>query len=251
MVQIKAVQTQEDGFDSVLKILDQCPEFSLLSERELQVQNSEINTLQQSMITLITSVSAFELEEQGNIQDIPAVVCRATEVRGAEVVLRALIGMLLRLSDSHDFLFALDTVSTVICVAGNDLRDALRLQYNNLGRLLKNGDTLSAEAVVRLHRQVEAYTNLLTVQDMGLDAFAFAQQLTDIDTANPNLDGATGVTGAMDLQTEQDQADGIDQVLDEVAAMGNLDSADADMSFDALYGLQNEDFEDLDLDNMF
>jgi hypothetical protein len=39
-------------------------------------------------------------------------------------------------------------------------------------------------------------------------------------------------------------------VLDEVAAMGNLDTSDGDMNFDSLYGLQgNEmDLNDLDLD---
>jgi hypothetical protein len=54
----------------------------------------------------------------------------------------------------------------------------------------------------------------------------------------------------MDMQGDQEQADGIDQVLDEVAAMGNLDANDADMNFDALYGLQGSDMDlnDLDLD---
>jgi hypothetical protein len=54
----------------------------------------------------------------------------------------------------------------------------------------------------------------------------------------------------VDIQTDQGQPDGIDQVLDEVAAMGNLDSTDADMNFDALYGLQGNDMDlnDLDLD---
>jgi len=86
------------------------------------------------------------------------------------------------------------------------------------------------------------------VQDMGLDTI-FAQQLTNIDTVNPNLDAATAVSG-VDMQVDQGQPDGIDQVLDEVAAMGNLDPTDADMSFDALYGLQGGDMDlnDLDLD---
>jgi hypothetical protein len=177
-------------------------------------------------------------------------VHRAIEVRGADTALRALIGVLIQLSDSHDFLFALDTISTITCAGGNTLRNALRLQYNTLGSLLKKGDTLSAEAVVRLHRQVETYTNLLTVQDMGLDPFSFTQQLSNIDTANPNLDTTTAVSAGLDVEADHGQADGIDQVLDEVAAMGNLDSNDADMSFDALYGLQNTDMDlnDLDLD---
>jgi len=71
-----------------------------------------------------------------------------------------------------------------------------------------------------------------------------------MDSTDPNLDGNAAVSAGMSLQPDQGEADGIDQVLDEVAAMGNLDSNDADMSFDALYGLQNTDMDlnDLDLD---
>ncbi|KAK5256484.1 mediator complex subunit, partial [Exophiala xenobiotica] len=86
--------------------------------------------------------------------------------------------------------------------------------------------------------------------EMHLNAFTFAQQLSNIDTADPNLDGVPASAGVMDMQGDQEQADGIDQVLDEVAAMGNLDANDADMNFDALYGLQGSDMDlnDLDLD---
>ena len=248
--EIQSTQPQDAMLGSIVKALDQCPEFFLASEDEEQPPSSQLlTTLQNHIITLITSMGSLDLGGQSVGQTIPAMVHRAIQVRGVDVALRCLIGVLLQLSSSHDFLFALDVVATIICTTGHGLSDAMRVQYNTLGPLLKKGDTLSAEAIVRLHRQVEAYTSLLTVQDMGLDSIAFAPQLTDIDTANPNLDGTASMAGAMDLQTEQSQADGIDQVLDEVAAMGNMESNDADMSFDALYGLQNTDMDDLnDLD---
>ncbi|OAP62525.1 hypothetical protein AYL99_04730 [Fonsecaea erecta] len=248
---LKAITSQDTNVDSILRILDECPDFSFFSERERQNPGPGIlNILQHSLVTLITSTVALDIGDTAPFTDISAIVNRAVEVRGPHTTLRAIVGVLLQLSDNHAFLYALDTLTTVVCMAGNGLRDALRLQYHDLGSLLKSGETLTAEGVVRLHRQVETYTNLLAVPEMGLDSFNFTQQLTNIDTTNANLDSGTAVSGGMDIQTEQGQADGIDQVLDEVAAMGNLDSNDADMSFDALYDLQGNDMDlnDLDLD---
>ncbi|KIW96538.1 uncharacterized protein Z519_01929 [Cladophialophora bantiana CBS 173.52] len=253
-MRLKAAGSKDTNADPILKILDQCPGFSLFSERELEIPGPGVlDILQHSLVTLITSTTTLDYGDQIASRDISALVNRAVEVRGPHTTLRAIVGVLLQLSDNHAFLFALDALTTTVCMAGNGLRDALRLQYNDLGGILKRGETLNAEGVVRLHRQVEAYTNLLAVPEMGLDSFTFTQQLTNMDTANPNLDAGTAVSGGMDIQTEQGQVDGIDQVLDEVAAMGNLDSNDADMSFDALYGLQGNDMDlnDLDLDNMF
>ncbi|KIV78507.1 hypothetical protein PV11_10217 [Exophiala sideris] len=246
---VDSVQPQLDQLNGTQAILKQCPVFSFSPDQG--VDPSQIAAvLQEGVVAMITSAGASVVQEQSSTSDICSMVNCAIDSLGLQGTLRVLLAVLLQMSDSPDFLFALDTVSTIVCTVPRGLRETLRLLYTNLGTLLKKGDTLSAEAVVRLHRQVEAFANLLTVQEMGLDAFAFAQQLTNIDTADPNLDGATAVSGAMDLQGDQEPADGIDQVLDEVAAMGNLDSNDADMNFDALYGLQNTDMDlnDLDLD---
>jgi hypothetical protein len=173
-----------------------------------------------------------------------------------------------------------------------------------MSRLLAKGANmlLLAEAIVRLHRQVEAYSTLLAVpnhhhhqqqqtqsQQISLDPFSFTQQISTLDdddddgnknnnntntnTANntnnnPNLDASS----AMDMSGLQHPADptatanqvqdGIDQVLDEAAAMGGLDNAldagmnsmnDSDLNFDQLYGLEGDDMgladlNDLDLD---
>lgn len=246
---IDSMQPQFDKFSDTREVLKQCPDFSFSPAH--RVEDGQIaSTLQQSIVSMITSAGASALQEQSASSNIPFMVVYAIDALGLQGTLRVLLAVLLQMSDSPDFLFALDTVSTIVCTFHRGLRETLRLLYTNLGTLLKKGDTLSAEAVVRLHRQAEAYANLLTVQEMGLDPFTFAQQLTNIDTADPNLDATTAVSGGMELQPEQEPADGIDQVLDEVAAMGNLDSNDADMNFDALYGLQNTDMDlnDLDLD---
>ncbi|KAI1621251.1 mediator complex, subunit Med5 [Exophiala viscosa] len=246
---IDSMQPEHDQLHGVQAILKQSPIFSFSPDQG--VEHSQIaSVLQEGIVSMITSAGASVMQEQSTSSGIHSMVNCAINSLGLQSALRVLLAVLLQMSDSPDFLFALDTVSTIVCTVDRGLRETLRLLYTNLGTLLKKGDTLSAEAVVRLHRQVEAYANLLTVQEMGLDAFAFAQQLTNIDTADPNLDATTAVSGAMDLQGDQEPADGIDQVLDEVAAMGNLDSNDADMNFDALYGLQNTDMDlnDLDLD---
>ncbi len=249
-MRLRSADAKEGNLDSILQILDDRPDFTLSPEREVQKEGpGVIGKVQEGFITLVTSPNSLELGQPRGPPDISGLITRLVEVRGTDGALRALISVLLQLSGSHNFLFALDAITTAICMAGEGLHDALRLQYSNLGGLLKTADTLTAEAVVRLYRHVEAYKNLLTVQDMGLDTI-FAQQLTNIDTADPNLDAATAVSGGVDVPEDLDQPDGIDQMLDEAAAMGNLDSNDADMNFDALYGLQGNDMDlnDLDLD---
>ncbi|KAL2421279.1 Mediator of RNA polymerase II transcription subunit 5 [Exophiala dermatitidis] len=225
--------SQSDKFGFALKVVEQLPESSFSVAK---LQDGPVDEVQPHIVALIM--------QQSSTVGIPAMVRRLIEIQGAELALKSLLGVLLQLSGSPDFLLCLDVIATLVSVVHNGLREALRLQSGTLGTLLKKGDTLSAEAVVRLHRLVEAYTNFLTPHDMGLDSFDF----TNIDTTNPNLDENAPTSG--DVEKEPSQADGIDQVLDEVAAMGNMDSNDADMNFDALYGLQGGDMDlnDLDLD---
>ncbi|KAK6369665.1 mediator complex subunit [Exophiala oligosperma] len=237
------------GLKAASDNLNQYSEFSFPGKnRWLSDHNQISNNLQQSIITMITSNGASTTPTDA-AYDISLMVHTAVSALGPQGTLRILLRVLLQLSDSHEFLSAVDTISTIVCTGGQQLKEALRVQHQNLGRILKK-ESILAEAVVRLHRQVEGYANLLTVQDMNLNEFTFAQHLSNIDTANPNLDGVPTSAGPMEDPVDQEQADGIDQVLDEAAALGSLDSNDADMNFDALYGLQNNDMDlnDLDLD---
>ncbi|EXJ96503.1 hypothetical protein A1O1_01629 [Capronia coronata CBS 617.96] len=242
-----------DKFGSVLRLLDQCSQSSFSSALDLELRSQKgqlLDELHSHVLTVIASHGDFDFDKHPPKPSVPAMVRRAVQVHGVEVVLQILIGVLLQLSDSPDFLFSLDVVATLVSMTGDELCDILRLRHSTIGTLLKKGDTLLAEAVVRLYRLVEAYRNLLVVHEINLDTFSFAQQLTNVDTTNPNPDGSATVSGSMELQPDPTQTDGIDQVLDEVAAMGNMDSNDADMNFDALYGLQGTDMDlnDLDLD---
>lgn len=170
----------------------------------------------------------------------------ATRTFGSEAVLNAMLGVLLHYSGRAEFLFAMDLVATLVCVG--DMRDTLRLWYANVGKLLKDRETLTAEAIVHLYRRAEAYASVLVVQQTSMDMVSL-----------PNIDTADAAATAD--QNQEQQMDDIDQVLNDSAAMNamenNLEGAmDDSMShndnLDSFYlqddnmGLGNLD--DLDLD---
>jgi len=254
--QLQSVNSQSNQLSSLLETLNKCEDFSFsLDENFSPPSAGLVSALQQALISQLTSATNIGMEGHPASQYSPSFIRYAIKARGPESVLRSLIGVLLQFTGSHEFLLALDMVSTIVCMAGHQLSDALRLQYSRLGVLLKRNETLYAEAVVHLHRQVESYTNVLTApaQDLGLDQFAFAQQLSNIDTANANLEAGVSGQGNLDMQPDQEPADEIDQVLGQAAAMGSLDQSDGGMGLDDLYGLHTdnmglEGLDDLDLD---
>ena len=127
-------------------------------------------------------------------------------------------------------------MTTLVCVLDRQLRDLLRLKFMTLR------DSASAAPIVHLHRRVEAYASVLLVQEMPME---FVQQLTNIDTADANLDTN------LDATQEQPE-DEIDQVLNANAMSMEQPEMTADVAMDDFYGLQNDnmglDLDDLDLD---
>jgi hypothetical protein len=243
--------SQHGVLSTMIASLQRSETFAFALERQLGIEGKvSIARMQQDLIGLLASTSGLGIAGGAGDQDVTALTTRALEAYGAEALLTGLLEILLQLSESHQFAFALDAAATLVCLTGSTVREVLRLRYQNIGTLLKTGNTLGAEAVIRLYRHVEAYAGLLTVPDLGPDTFSFNQQLANIDTADPDLDAVAAVSTAIDLPAEQPQVDSIDQVLDEAAAMTSLDNNDADMSFDALYGLEGNDMDlnDLDLD---
>jgi hypothetical protein len=232
-------------------ILQASQTFNFALERQTNI-NDMVSTekMQQDLIALLASTSGLGIAGDVGHHDIAALTTRVLEAYGADALVSSLLEVLLQLSEGHQFAFALDAATTLVCITGSAVQDVLRVRYQAIGTLLKTGNTLGAEAVIRLHRHVEAYAGLLAVPDMGMDTFSFNQQLANIDTADPDLDAVAAITTTLDLPVEQPQADSIDQVLDEAAAMTSLDNNDADLSFDALYGLEGNDMDlnDLDLD---
>ena len=183
---------------------------------------------------------SFQLERGGNFDKdaaayisggaafLPVSLKTLMEARGPEAALRSISRSL-----STSFSMTLDVMATLVCVSDRSLRDLLRLKFATLK------DPSTAEAIVHLHRRVEAYASVLIVQDIGMDFV----QLSNMETTNENLD-----------TTQEQQVDDIDQVLNETAVMGSMDpqpEMTADVSMDDFYGLQNdnmglENLDDLD-----
>ena len=263
---------QEGSLDTALKTLLKFPEFSIGPESQLVGASPEgvLSGLRNAITTMLSVISTLDVDNTmtSSARYSPSLVNQAIRFTGPAMTLQTLISILLQFSESHNFVLALDLISTIISTSDSNLRDNLRIRYHTLSQLLRRGDTLTAEAIVRLYRQVEAYSTVLTVQDMSLDPFAFAQQMANIDTANPSLDPVVASTtdqAPMDMDnlpgaTQGDVVpteDGIDQVLNEAAAMDGLkdsmDGLDGDLSWDALYGdgsndMNLEDLDALDLD---
>jgi hypothetical protein len=133
----------------------------------------------------------------------------AVNVNGGETVLKCLVDKLLECSGSTDFLSALDLIGTLVCTSG--LRQHLQLRLANLGQLLKQRESLRAEAIVHLCRCVESYSSLLVVQDVNMDIGNL-----------PEIETSTIAPGP--IESTQQPVDDIDQVLNESAAMNAMDT---------------------------
>lgn len=226
--------TGNEVHQTILKMLQTPSEFS--------AQYAEKTTLQE-LSQAITLALTSPASGSGLF------VATATKTFGANAVLKVMLDVLLQHSGSGDLLFALDLIATLVCVG--DLRDTLRLKHAGLGKLLKDRDTLTAEAVVHLYRRVEVYANVFVVQETNMDIISL-----------PNMDTANVDTNAD--QNQEQQMDDIDQVLNDSAAMNaieqnlegvmddpmghsdNMDNMDSFYLQDDNMGLNNLD--DLDLD---
>ena len=153
---------------------------------------------------------------------------------GPEFVVHQLVRSL-----AKDMSVNLDIAATLVCCSDRSLRDVLRLKCADLGGLIKKDRGL-AEALVHLHRRVEAYASVLVVQVM------------DMQFAPLQLNSAEADMEVMPDQEAEQPMDDIDQVLNEQAAIGSLEQ-DPGMSMEDLYGLPSDNMglgnlDDLDLD---
>jgi Mediator complex subunit Med5 len=173
--------------------------------------------------------------------NLPAALEAVLRTQGIEASLAALLNALLHFSGSTEFLFALDIVATLTCTADRRLRHLLLLKHASLGMLIKKSP-LTAEAIVHLHRRVQAYASVLVVQEVGMDFTTL--QLANIEATAANME----VAPTQDAQTDQPMDD-IDQVLNESATM-SMGQGDTGLDIDDFYGLQNDmgNLDDLDLE---
>lgn len=198
----------------------------------------------------------------------------ALEFNGATEVLRTLIEELKILSGTPNFEPALDVLASAICArAGSlpeaefvlSLKEALRLEYDNLPLTLKKGDLIFAEAVVRLRRRVDILSVVPPQADVSFEAGSgpIGHDLTNMDLENMNLE-ASAANGDIDVAALQNAAqahpEDIDRMLDEAAAAPMMNEADyadggldvGDSMDDIFAGLTDPgsmgNFDDLDMD---
>ncbi|RMZ79214.1 hypothetical protein DV738_g3524, partial [Chaetothyriales sp. CBS 135597] len=202
-----------------------------------------------SVATFSSQVASAILSNIGTDAHLSADLDGLIQNCGVDLALRTILDLLIRFSGTEHFLTSLDVCSTLVCVVDPQTRDLLKLKAATIGSLLKKNQALLAEAVVHLHRRVEAYASVLMVQDLGIDQFA-TLQLSNIEAVAADMD--VQAAAPQDVQASVDQSmDDIDQVLNESAAMTNMDPSDASgLNIDDFYGLQNEmgNLDDLDLE---
>jgi mediator of RNA polymerase II transcription subunit 5 len=177
---------------TIVKMLQTPAEFSFGNSEKVSLQG-----LKQIVSTSITAPGA----------SIP--VRSAAQAYGGNTVLSCLLDVLMQSFGGGDVLYALDLVATLVCTG--DIKDALRLRYQDLGALLKKRESMMAMAIVHLYRRVEAYASVFVVQETNMEIIAL-----------PNI-GATNVVPEAS-QDQSQQIDDIDQVLNDSAALNAMDN---------------------------
>lgn len=253
----KALSYQPDQtqYTEVLGIVGERTPFSVnlgFKAEELTTWSSEqgsIDTFLQRAISdllAIPSINTFQ----------PNLVTAAIELRGPTAVVHNIVTVLTQFSTTHDFPQFLDVTATIIASTEDGktgLRHALQLLHARLGKFLKMGQTLFAEAIVHLYRRVEMYCNALTSRP-GTDEQEL-MQMTGVDMAEINLDQMPMETDAAKQQamalSQQDQLLGedMDQMLNEAANMGTIDDYNDGANDESMFNLDNYELTDLgDLD---
>lgn len=195
------------------------------------------------------------------------VVSAAVQLHGSLKVLLVFLKEIKLLLGSDKFHTGLDMLTSLVCAESSNsnvstrclsLRDALKIMRTELTKTLKVGDTLFAEALVRLHRRVEAFPTASTRQEMAMDSTtSIGPDLSNMDMQNIDLDAATGNpqldVGALGVQPT---AEDIDQILEGAAVMDNFGTNNMGSGTDDVFGLEGGDiqmmnFDDMDLEGMF
>jgi mediator of RNA polymerase II transcription subunit 5 len=201
----------------------------------------------------------------------------AVQFNGAAEVLRVLVDELKLLSGNPSFDPALDILSSAICARAGSLpeadfiltlREALRLEYDNLAQILKEGDLIYAEAVVRLRRRVDILSVVPPQANISFEAGSgpIVPELTNMDLQNMNLDAAAA-NADIDVTALQNapqaHPEDIDRMLNEAVGAPMLNEADfgeggldvGDSMDDIFAGLADPgsmgNFDDLDMEGMY
>ena len=203
----------------------------------------------------------------------------AIQFHGATSVLHALLDELKSLAGTSNYFPAVDIISSIICARAVPLptssplftlREALKLEHDELVKAIERGDKGYAEAVVRVYRCVEALSVVPPQTETSIDAAGgpIIAELTNMDLQDIDL-GATAGDAEIDVvalgNAPEAQPEDIDKMLDAAAAAPVIDDVDfgadaldvGDSMDDVFAGLGDSgdmgmvNFDDLDMEGMF
>lgn len=194
-------------------------------------------------------------------------VLAAVHVHGATKVLLMFLEELKILLGTTRLAAAIDIIASIICAPFPishgpahclSFRQALKTLHADLAMALKKGDSVFAEALVRLHHRVEALSAAVAQQEIPIDpGVSIAADLSDVDLQNINLDAAAGNAevdvGSLGVQPTSED---IDQILEGATMMENFGTNTMGSGTDDVFGLESGDmqmmnFDDMDLEGMF
>ena len=194
-------------------------------------------------------------------------ISTAVQLHGSSRVLLVFLKEIKMLLGTDKFNVGLDILTSIICAESSRTRDlkhglsfldALRILHAELAKTLKAGDTLLAEAIVRLHRRVEAFSAASRQQQMAIDHIAsIGPDLANINMGNLTLDKATG-NSEIDITAlgVQPTAEDLDHILDGAAGMESFGTNNMGSGINDVFGIEGGDmqmmnFDDMDLEGMF
>lgn len=248
-------QTDQTLYNEVRGMVGEYTPFSVnlgFKTEELAAWASEDGGVNASLQRAISNLVAIP-----NINTFqPSLMNAAVELRGPTAVAHDLVALLAQSLANHDFAQLLDITATIIAATEDrraGLRHALQLLHARMGKFLKMGDNLFAEALVHLHRRVGMYCSALTPQPGGGEQELM--QINGVDMAEINLDQMPMDTDVTKQQTlalsQQDQflGEDMDQMLNEAANMGTIDDYNDGTNDENMFNLDSYELTDLgDLD---
>lgn len=253
----KALSHKSDQalYNEVRSAFGDCASFSVnpgFKAEDITTWNNEEGGIKSYLQRAVSDLVAIP-----NINTLqPNLVTAAVELRGPSAIAHGMVTVVAQSLGNHNFAQLLDVTATVI--AGSEdrrsgLRHALQLMHARLGKFLKTGDNLFAEALVHLHRRVEMYMDALTPQQGADDQDLM--QISGVDMAEINLDQMPMDTDISKQQvmalSQQDQLLGedMDQMLNEAANMGTIDDYNDGANDENMFNLDSYELTDLgDLD---
>ena len=198
-------------------------------------------------------------------------ISASISLHGASKVLSRLLDELKSHVGTSNFDAALDVVASLVCAPtsskatssrASSLSDAVKIEYGELAKILKRGDTLYAEALVRLNRRVDLYSVLSSQQQENgmIPETSLAPDLSNIDLHNMDLDTGSAnpeiELNVGHLNVEAASTSELTKILEGTGGLDPFGASGGASVTDDVFGLEDGDmqmmnFDEMDLEGMF